>query len=482
MDIFRVSFIGHRVVDEYRQVEEELDEVIELLHRKYGFIDFNVGRNGEFDDLATQAVRRFRREWEEWCELTLVEPYPVANLDIIEKSYDSVIIPTDNGDQMVSYNGQDCVYDVMGNPTMYRGKTATWVNGRCLASFDGHTFTYDGQGRRLTKDSVVFAYDSNGRLIKQGDNMEFFYDQTGVVGLKYGATTYLYRKDAQGNVIALIGENGAIVARYLYDAWGNVSVVDNNGTLISDSNHIGNVNPFRYRAYYYDTETKLYFLKTRYYDPEIGRFVTIDGIQFLTSKVSNGLNLYSYCYNNPVYYIDKTGTSPEVSTEVDIWSLYNFKNYIWRSGRYQPRRTYKISNNPFKYLGNNLLFAGELFLSKFELNFGGYEFTALNFNTGVTILSAGFDLLDGRVYFSDTDYLGIKVGSVNLDIIDIQPMENNYTILDAQATALTVGAYSEYVDAELLVGSVGATLKFKDGKFTFGFSLGIGFKITIKFW
>ena len=64
LDIFRVSFIGHRVVDEYRQVEEELDEVIELLHRKYGFIDFNVGRNGEFDELATQAVRRFRREWE----------------------------------------------------------------------------------------------------------------------------------------------------------------------------------------------------------------------------------------------------------------------------------------------------------------------------------------------------------------------------------------------------------------------------------
>ncbi len=87
---------------------------------------------------------------------------------------------------------------------------------------------------------------------------QFFYDQTGVVGLKYGATTYLYRKDAQGNVIALIGENGAIVARYLYDAWGNVSVVDNSGSIISDANHIGNLNPFRYRGYYYDTETKLY--------------------------------------------------------------------------------------------------------------------------------------------------------------------------------------------------------------------------------
>ena len=54
-----------------------------------------------------------------------------------------------NGDQMVSYNGQTCVYDVMGNPTTYRGKTATWVNGRRLASYEGHTFTYDGQGRRI---------------------------------------------------------------------------------------------------------------------------------------------------------------------------------------------------------------------------------------------------------------------------------------------------------------------------------------------
>ena len=130
-----------------------------------------------------------------------------------------------------------------------------------------------------------------------------------MVGLKYGATTYLYRKDAQGNVIALINESGVIVARYLYDAWGNVSVVDNNGSLISDANHIGNLNPFRYRGYYYDTETKLYFLKTRYYDPEIGRFMTIDSIAYLLPNVVNGLNLYSYCGNNPVMNIDTNGCS-----------------------------------------------------------------------------------------------------------------------------------------------------------------------------
>ena len=136
LDIFRVSFIGHRVVDEYRQVEEELDEVIELLHRKYGFIDFNVGRNGEFDDLATQAVRRFRREWEEWCELTLVEPYPVANLDIIEKSYDSVIIPTD----------RKCHY-----------KAAIWERNKWLAENCDMMVVYIKHIDKMEKDGCLYS-------------------------------------------------------------------------------------------------------------------------------------------------------------------------------------------------------------------------------------------------------------------------------------------------------------------------------------
>ena len=139
--------------------------------------------------------------------------------------------------------------------------------------------------------------------------MEFFYDQTGVVGLKYSGATYLYRKDAQNNVLALINESGVIVARYLYDAWGNVSVVNNDGESISDVNHIGNLNPFRYRGYYYDSETKLYFLKTRYYDPEIGRFISQDGVEYLDPDTINGLNLYAYCGNNPVSNVDPNGNA-----------------------------------------------------------------------------------------------------------------------------------------------------------------------------
>ena len=127
--------------------------------------------------------------------------------------------------------------------------------------------------------------------------------------MKYNGATYIHRKDAQGNVIALTDETEKIVARYIYDAWGNVSVMDNNGVIISDSGYIGNINPFRYRSYYYDTETKLYFLKTRYYDPEVGRFISPDSIEYLDPETINGLNLYAYCGNNPVMNVDPNGTS-----------------------------------------------------------------------------------------------------------------------------------------------------------------------------
>ena len=124
-----------------------------------------------------------------------------------------------------------------------------------------------------------------------------------------GNTTLLDRRDAQGNIVALIDSSGAVVVRYAYDAWGNHAVLDGNGNDITDANHIGNLNPFRYRGYFYDTETELYYLQTRYYDPEIGRFITIDGIEYIDPETINGLNLYAYCGNNPVMFTDPNGTA-----------------------------------------------------------------------------------------------------------------------------------------------------------------------------
>ncbi len=233
---------------------------------------------------------------------TLKDNTLIEELDSTDKAY------IYDGDKLLSFNGQACAYDVIGNPTTYRGKTATWAKGRQLVSYDGHAFTYDGQGRRLTKDSISYTYDINGKLLKQSNGLEFFYDHTGVAGVIYNGNTYLYRKDVLGNILAILDSNGGVVARYIYDAWGNHSVINANGAIISDTSHVANLNPFRYRGYYFDTETKLYFLKTRYYDAETGRFMTIDDISYIDSETINGLNLYSYCANNPVMRIDPTGT------------------------------------------------------------------------------------------------------------------------------------------------------------------------------
>ena len=216
-----------------------------------------------------------------------------------------------DGDRLMSYNGKSCVYDGMGNPTTYLGKSVTW-KGRQMMSFNGNTFKYNGRGRRTNKNSIAFTYDSRGNLIKQSNGLEFYYDIDGIAACKYNGTMYYYMTDAQGNVIGIVDRNGNVVVQYWYDAWGNHKVVSANGTTITSSTHIGNVNPFRYRGYYYDTETGLYFLQTGYYDPEVGRFLNRDSVSYAAPEKIDGLNLYAYCLNNPVEYVDPTGHFPFV--------------------------------------------------------------------------------------------------------------------------------------------------------------------------
>ena len=217
---------------------------------------------------------------------------------------------TYDGDRLTKFGNEVCEYDNMGNPTTYRGKSATW-KGRQMLSFGGNTFTYDGQGRRISKNSLTFFYDSNGNIIKQSNGLEFFYDFEGVVACKHNGNTYIYVTDAQGNIIAIVDSTGDVVVQYWYDAWGNHKVVNANGDEITDQDDIGNLNPFRYRGYYYDTETGLYFLQTRYYDPEVGRFLNRDSVEYADPETINGLNLYAYCLNNPVEYADPTGSDPQ---------------------------------------------------------------------------------------------------------------------------------------------------------------------------
>ena len=111
----------------------------------------------------------------------------------------------------------------------------------------------------------------------------------------------------RGNITAILDEKENVVVKYDYDAWGNHRVLNSAGAVITDTQHIGHKNPFRYRGYYYDTETGLYYLKSRYYDPETCRFINMDSVEYADPTYLHGLNLYAYCNNNPIMYVDPNG-------------------------------------------------------------------------------------------------------------------------------------------------------------------------------
>ena len=140
---------------------------------------------------------------------------------------------------------------------------------------------------------------------KTGDSvMRFIYDSTGKrVGFANGTMLFYYLYNLQGDVIAIVrAATGQIVAKYSYDAWGNCTVTNAAGYAVGDKN------PFRYRGYYYDTETGLYYLNSRYYNPEFGRFISADGF-VSTGQGITGSNMFAYCGNNPINRYDPSGNS-----------------------------------------------------------------------------------------------------------------------------------------------------------------------------
>ena len=209
-------------------------------------------------------------------------------------------------------------YDALGNPSSYKGKTLTWTRGRMLASCGSDSYLYDMDGVRQEKtvNGVTHTYYTDGTKIiaeKVGDKVfEYYYDAQGVIGFKYDGNVYYYKKNLLGDVDRIYDANKNLVAEYKYDAWGNHRIYTSGGIDITENmsynSSVAKLNPFRYRGYYYDAETGLYYLNSRYYDPSIGRFINADDISYIQPTDINGLNLFAYCGNNPVMYTDPEGT------------------------------------------------------------------------------------------------------------------------------------------------------------------------------
>ena len=202
--------------------------------------------------------------------------------------------------------------------------TLTWEKGRRLKSAsngsESVTYTYDAFGMRRSKtvggSKTEYVYEK-GKLIREirgSEKIDYLYGEDGIIGIKIGNEKYLYRKNVFGDVTEIYNEEGTLVGKYNYNAFGECEIE-------TDEGGIAEKNAIRYRGYYYDEETGFYYLKTRYYDPEIGRFITIDDTSYLAPDTINGLNLYAYCGNNPVMNVDPEGNSSiSMSTIVDILS------------------------------------------------------------------------------------------------------------------------------------------------------------------
>ena len=199
-------------------------------------------------------------------------------------------------------------WDVKGKLTCVSGR-----NGKSAA------YTYLSDGQRYTKTTggktTAYLYN-NGLLLSETTGNEvinYYYDSDGtVLGIGYKKGTndekhYFFEKNAFGDVIAVYrNSDSVLIGTYEYDLWGNPISVKEAATG-RDTDGILGKNPFRYRCYYYDTETGFYYLNSRYYDPQTKRFISADNQLAETGASVIGYNLYAYCDNSPLGAVDYDG-------------------------------------------------------------------------------------------------------------------------------------------------------------------------------
>ncbi len=254
-------------------------------------------------------------------------------------------------DNLTKYNGEKVDGYKGGNPKTYLGNTLTWARGRQLMSVtpakkrseysasDTVIFTYAYDGSRLSKtvgqtkknsgttteyvlngstilaqnttypdgskETLNFYYSSDGKLLEIG---YLKGDDNGNISKDAVETHYSVIRNAMGDVAAIYTADGTLVGTYEYDPYGRLLSESSNPSY-TDTDDILHKNPFRYRGYYYDQETKWYYLQSRYYDPQVKRFINADSTDLLTTDNINLMqyNLFMYCNGNPMNFRDYTG-------------------------------------------------------------------------------------------------------------------------------------------------------------------------------
>ncbi len=263
-------------------------------------------------------------------------------------------------DELTAVNGTPLTYDENGNVLTYGNKSFTWNTGRNLESIiDGnnkYSYTYDENGIRTSKtvNGVTTYYNTkDGVILSQTDGtntMYFQYDNDNTpVGIVLNGTQYFYITNQMGDVIGITDTQGNALVQYEYDEWGKIgSITTTNNT--DEENTLANINPLRYRGYYYDNETGYYYLQSRYYDANLCRFINADDYNYLDKDIVDGLNLFAYCNNDSVNRFDLDGcySASKARTYADSW--WNGRN----------TKKYKSNTSDCANFVSQCLYAGEL--------------------------------------------------------------------------------------------------------------------------
>ena len=197
-------------------------------------------------------------------------------------------------------------YDNYGNvvkkatgSTLY---SCSWERGNLLKQVtkNGMSASYEYNHRcvrfRKTVNGVSTEYYQDGAKIlgesrSDGKELRYFYDHDGLIGFKYGNSYYGYVKDGQDNIVAIVNNNGSLVAQYEYDSFGKTTVRDSSGNVNTNVGFIGNINPFRWKSFYYDVETGFYYANGRYYEVERGGYIDAIEADIVEGNAYNVLGL-----------------------------------------------------------------------------------------------------------------------------------------------------------------------------------------------
>ena len=218
-------------------------------------------------------------------------------------------------DQLTSYNGNTISYNEMGLPYTYKnGETMSWANVSELSQVQkenetiSYQYNYDGYrtNKSFNGKETTYFLEKSKIVCEKSDGETIWYiydDEEKLLGIEYDGLSYYYLRNAHDDITGIVDTCGKLVVKYEYDAYGKIEKITG-----SMAETLGHDNPFRYAGYYYDNETGFYYLQTRYYDPETGRFLSPD--QYVEVGGIGTNNLYSYCKANPILYHDKTGETP----------------------------------------------------------------------------------------------------------------------------------------------------------------------------